>query len=374
MVRRSVLVVALVIVAAAASLAGYKYWRVTQRANADAALARVNAPPTVATAIVHASAWRGQLRATGSVVAVQQVRLSAPLAGVVQEIRFGSGSAVKAGQVLVQLDNIEDKARLDAAIADSDLAQLKLRRERDLLGRGLISRAQTEETEALATRAAAEVTTSRAVYDKKFLRAPFSGYAAIRDVNLGQYLAQGDPVVDIQTRDPVYVDFNVSQDNLVDLKAGASIAIRVGATQTERSGRISSINPGVDSATHTVRARATVANADGALRPGMFVQVAVPAGADQTVVAVPVTAVRRTSFATSIFVVVPGLDTAGKRALTVKERIVTLGPASGDRLIVTSGLQEGDVVVVAGAFKLQDGATVLVDNSALPPGVSPPAP
>lgn len=102
------------------------------------------------------------------------MRLRTPLAGVVKEISFGSGSAVKAGQVLVQLDNIEDKARLDAAIADSDLAQVKLRRARELLGREVIARAQFEESAALATRAAAEVMTSRAVYDKKFLRAPFS--------------------------------------------------------------------------------------------------------------------------------------------------------------------------------------------------------
>lgn len=179
--------------------------------------------------------------------------------------------------------------------------------------------------------------------------------------------------MDIQTRDPIYVDFSVSQDNLFDLKEGVSIAVLVGPAQTERNGRISSINPGVDTASHTVRARATVANADGAMRPGMFVQVILPTGSVQTVVAVPMTAVRRTAFTTSIFVVLPGLDAAGKQILTAKERTVTLGPASGDRLIVTSGLQDADVVVVAGVFKLHDGAAVLVDNSALPPGISPAA-
>ena len=327
---------------------------------------------TISALPVQPSLWQPSLGASGSIVAVHQVRLAAPLAGVVRKIAFDSGALVRAGDTLVQLDNEENKAQLNVAEADAELARIKLKRYRDLGPRGAVSQSQMDQLEAEAKRTAAEVDSARASYEKKTIRAPFTGHVSIRDVNLGQFLAPGDAVVELQSLDPVYVDFSIPQDRLDDARPGGEVRVSAGpAGASPRVGRISSVNPAVDPVSRNLRVRATLRNTDLSLRPGMFVRVELAGGAARPVILVPVTALRRSAFATSVFVISRAKDPEDGVRLIANERLVHLGPADGNRFVVQSGLDAGETVAVAGVFKLREGANVLIDNHVLPPGVPP---
>src|SRR5204863_3877074 len=136
--------------------------------------------------------------AIGSVAPVQGVTLSADLPGIVAGIDFESGSRIAEGQVLVRLDTSQERAQLAAAEAQRDLAELNLKRTRQLLDKQVVAQAEFDAVAAEARQAEARVGEIKATIDRKQIRAPFSGLAGIRQVNLGQYLKGGDPVVPLQ--------------------------------------------------------------------------------------------------------------------------------------------------------------------------------
>lgn len=364
--KRSTWKLIAVLIAILGGLAGFKYWRISSMI---AAYKAMEPPPTViAAGSAQPIEWQPYLRTTGSVVATQKTVVSAERAGVIKRIAFNSGAQVRAGDVLVELDSAEEKAQLDAAIARAELANLKLQRESRLIGTGAIARSHFDETTAQAKQADAEVETWRAVLSKKTIRAPFAGRVSIRDVNLGDYLAAGAPVVDLQAVDPVYVDFSVPQHNIALVQLNSKIAVSSDAG--EFSGEVSAVNPDVDASTRYLRVRATLPNDAEKLRPGMFVQVALSSGKPVAAVTVPATALHRTAYAVSVFVIETTRGADGKTRATARERFVDLGNAEGDQVVILSGIKPGEQVAIAGVFKLRDATPVEINNSALPPDAS----
>src|SRR5262245_50687078 len=169
-------------------------------------------PPEAVTTTVAAEAeWEGTMHAIGTVTAVNGVTLAADLPGIVSSIDFESGRMVKKGEVLVRLDTRMEHAQLSAAIARRDLAKLDFERVSRLREQNANSQADLDRAAAEAKQAEAAVAELQAVIDRKTIRAPFAGVAGIRKVNLGQYLAGGDPVVSVQADSPIYVDSSVPQ-------------------------------------------------------------------------------------------------------------------------------------------------------------------
>jgi membrane fusion protein (multidrug efflux system) len=180
-------------------------------------------PEAVTTVIAEPQRWRNTLEATGSVAPVQGVTLSADLPGVVEEILFESGAHVQAGQVLVHLDTRQERAQLASAQARLDLALSRLERAKKLLDQQLISASEYDEAVAQSRQAEAAVHEVQAAIERKTIRAPFTGHAGIRRVNLGQYVQSGDPIVPLQSHDPIYVNFAVPQQQLGSLRIGAVV-------------------------------------------------------------------------------------------------------------------------------------------------------
>ena len=169
----------------------------------------------------------------------------------------------------------------------------------------------------------------------------------------------------------MYVDFSIPQDHAAHLKIGAAVTILSDAIGTSRHmGQITSVNPNVEIESRSIRARATLRNADSAMRPGMFVQVVIDIGDVVPVTMVPGTALRRSAYASSVFVIAPGCDALRHDQGIAEERLVRLGPAQDDNVVVLSGLRAVEIIAVAGVFKLHDGAAVRIDNSVLPPGLT----
>jgi membrane fusion protein (multidrug efflux system) len=324
-------------------------------------------PETVTTAKVEAASWLPTRTAVGTLVAVRGVTLGAELPGTIREIHFDSGQSVRKGAVLVKLDTSTEEAQLQAAIADAKLAEDNLARAVDLRKGEANTPADLDAARTRATQAQATVATLRTTIAKKTIQAPFDGRVAIRQVELGQVVSPGTPIASLQSVSPIYAEFWLPQQALADVKAGQKVRMTTDTFPGQAwEGTVSTVNTEVDVATRNVRLRATFPNPDGRLRPGMFANVEVLAGAARPVLVIPATAALFAPYGDSVFVLEEKPDAAGKPAATVTQRFVRLGERRGDLVAVESGLKEGDVVVSSGAFKLRSGASVVVRNELAP--------
>jgi membrane fusion protein (multidrug efflux system) len=335
--------------------------------------ALVPPPETVTAAPVIASTWESLLTAVGSLQAVQGVTVSAELAGRVTRIAFESGTRVDAGNLLVQLDISAELAQQQAAQSDLLLARKNFDRASALLADKIISKSSFDDSKASYDRAVAQLDNIRAAIAKKTIKAPFGGRLGIRQINLGETLTVGQPIVSLQSLDPIYVNFHLPQQQLTDIRKGLPVRVTTGASDGRKiPGTITAINSEVDSASRNIRVQATLGNQEEALRPGMYVEVAVVLPARNPVLAIPATAVLYAPYSDSVFVVEENLveeNKEGKAAaagLVVRQQFVELGEKQGDFVAVHSGLKPGETVVSTGVFKLRNGQSVVVDNSISP--------
>jgi membrane fusion protein (multidrug efflux system) len=331
---------------------------------------------TVNAAVVKSITWPTELAAVGSLEAVQGVVVTAELPGKVVKIAFEPGSAVKAGDLLVQQDITSEVAQLRSAEATMELARLNLVRAKELLPENVITRSSFDNADAEYKQAAAQADTIRATIAKKTIRAPFAGRLGLRLVNLGQTLEGGDPIVSLQSMDPIFANFQLPQQELGKIRRGLKVKLATDALPgTIIEGTITAINPQVESTTRNIRIQATVANTREQLRPGMFVNVAVVLPEVQKVLAIPATAVLYAPYSDSVFVVEAQPDKKEKGSSNVlHQQFVRLGKKRGDYIAVQSGLKEGDTVVSTGVFKLRNGQAVVVDNTLAPEFSLTPAP
>ena len=332
-------------------------------------------PEAVTTIVAQVEHWPSSLSAVGSVAAVHGVTVSADLPGIVENINFESGHSVGAGEVLVRLDTGQEREQLAAAEAQRDLSHLNLDRARQLLEKGVVSQAEFDRMAAESKQAEARAGEIRATIERKRIRAPFAGTLGIRKVDLGQYLTAGDPVVPLQSMDPIYVNFALPQQDVASLKVGAAVRVSAdGIAISDAEGRITAINSVVDEATRNVQVQATFRNPKGRLRPGMFVEVAASFGHGDSMVALPGSAVSYAPYGNSVFVVSDLKGPNGKTYRGVQQRFVKLGASRGDQVSILTGLKPGEEVVTSGVFKLRSGAAVFINNKIVPANNPTPKP
>ncbi len=329
---------------------------------------RQPAPEIVTTAVPHTETWETVLTSVASLVAVQGVMVSAELAGKVVNIAFEPGTMVKAGDLLVQQDISAETAQLRSAEATVALTKITLERARKLLSQKTSSQAEYDNADAQYKQALGQADNIRALIAKKTIRAPFSGELGIRLVNLGQILSAGDAIVSLQALDPIFVNFSLPQQQLARIKTGLTLRVKTDALPGQVvEGTITAINPEVEKATRNIVVQATVKNTQQRLRPGMFATATVVLPEQQTVLAIPVTAVLNAPYSDSVFIVEDDKnDKNSPPARVVRQQFVRLGERRGDFVAVTSGLKEGETVVSTGAFKLRNGQAVTIDNTLAP--------
>ncbi|RUZ98933.1 efflux RND transporter periplasmic adaptor subunit, partial [Mesorhizobium sp. M7A.F.Ca.CA.002.05.1.1] len=249
-------------------------------------------PPaaTVSTTIAKPSAWTPGVEAIGTVKAVRGVDLAVETTGIVKDILFHANQKVADNAVLLQLDDAVERADLDAQKAQAALDQTSLARAIELTRRGVGSDSTLDTARAAASASASQVTKLQAVLEQKQLTAPFGGTVGIPKIDIGQYLAPGTAVVTLQDLDTMRVDFSVPEQQLALLKIGQTIRLGLGGEDRPFAGAIRGIDPKIDSSSRLVNIRAEVANPDGKLTPGQFVQVRVELPEEQNVLTLPQTA------------------------------------------------------------------------------------
>ncbi|MFO7603068.1 MAG: efflux RND transporter periplasmic adaptor subunit [Gammaproteobacteria bacterium] len=351
MSKRFIIVLVLI---AAVVLAGYFYWRGTQGAGQSRAM-----PPTVVAATeVKAEDWQPSLHSVGSLVAVNGIDVTTEVNGIISEVVFTSGQPVEQGQVLIKLDDAVDAAALEALRAERRLTEVQFNRAKDLLQKKAMSKSQYDEAQARHDAARARVKQQETIIRRKEIRAPFAGLAGIRQVNLGEYLEAGNAIVSLQALDPIYVDYTLPERYIAQLKAGQTVRLQLDAIAQEVfSGEVTAINPGIDTGTRTLKVRATLANPQGLLRPGMFAEVETITAEARPVLTLPRTAISFNTYGNFIFVITKN----DQDQPVVKRTAVESGEVRQGRVEV-KGLSPGTQVVRSGLVKLRDGMAIRIDN------------
>jgi membrane fusion protein, multidrug efflux system len=368
--KRFIVAILMMLVVVVVVYVGLGYFKFTQFMG-FAQLAKSGAfapPPTaVTTTVAEKSQWQPTLETIGTVVAINGVTISTDLAGIVSKIAFDSGSPVKAGDLLVQLNTDQEQAQLAQAEAQRDWTQITLTRNQGLLAKRTVSQSDFDSATAQFHQAQATVDQYKALIARKTLRAPFAGIVGIRQVNLGQYLNTGDAVVTLQSFDPIYVNFSLPQQNLSQITVGQAVEVTLDAYGDKVfAGKITAINSLVDQNSRNVQIQATLPNAETQLRPGMYAKVKVVLPEAKEVVAIPSSSIHYAPYGDSVFVVSDLKSPDGKTYKGVKEQFVKLGQSKGDLTAVTSGLEPGDEIVTSGVFRLRSGGAVIVNNKTKP--------
>lgn len=357
MIKRILLIITLSVLIFG-GLFGWKFYRDRQ------AQSQMQAPPPVVVAVteVKREQWQPYLTSVGSLVAVSGIDVSNELAGTITAIYFESGQSVKKGQLLITLDTSTDEAELKGLQADAQLAQVRFERYEKLIGKQFISRSDYDQSQAQLAQAQSAVKAKLSVIAKKRIRAPFDGKLGIRLVDIGEYLAEGSAIVPLQKLDPIYVDFTLPEQHLGGLAIGQKMTVTVQAYPGKLfNGTISAMNPLIDIGTRSIKLRATLANPEQILRPGMFADVQVLSSRKQDVLTLPDTAITYNPYGDSVFVV-----ESGAQGLTVQRRQVKTGETREGRVQIIEGLKAGERVVSAGQVKLRNDMPVRIDDRPAP--------
>jgi len=328
-------------------------------------------PEVVGTMKAKEQTWENRLFSVGTIAPARGVTVSNDAPGVVTAIKFQSGQTVRRGQMLVELDSRVERAELASLRAQAGLARVSAGRTRALFKDDAVPKAQLDNAESALQSASANAAALQAQIDRKIVRAPFDGRLGIRLVNLGQYLNPGTAITSLQSSDQNYVDFALPQQQLKQIAVGTVVRINEGLPGPRAEAAIAAIDPTLDPVTRSGRVRAAVRKMDGVLSPGMFVNVSVVLPDRREVTLVGATSLIHASFGDSVFAVEERKDDQGalltgpdgKPAKVVRQQFVKTGEARGDFVEILEGVKLGQEIVAQGAFKLRNGAPVMVNNS-----------
>lgn len=329
---------------------------------------RANPPQSVSTTVAQLSIWQPKFEAVGNLRASNGTSLAAEVSGLVTAIHFDSGAMVKAGQLLLELNAAPFKAQLEQLKAAAKLAKQSYDRDVAQYKVEAVSKATVEISAANLKSALAQVAMQEAVIAQRSIRAPFSGRLGIRQVDLGQYLAPGTALVNLQKLDPMFLDFSVPQVQMETVRVGATVTIKTSALPGKNFiGTIVAIEPQVEISTRNLKVRASIANPNNELIPGLFATVRVNMGGTKQYITLPNSVIAYNPYGSTVFIVKKkGKGADGKSQLVAEQRFVTTGATRGDQVAVLSGLKVNEIVVTSGQLKLRNGTPVIVNNSVQP--------
>ena len=336
-------------------------------------------PAVISSATAKSEVWAASLSGVGSVVASNGADVTTESGGIIAALHFESGARVKKGDLLVSLSAATEQADVQRLQAQADLAKSEFARLERLYKLDAISKSELDRAQADLSAARAGADAQRAKLAQKQIRAPFSGQLGIRQVNVGQYLSAGTPIVSLQAINPVFVDFTLPEQDQAAVQNGQTVTVVVDSQPGRKfSGVISAIEPMMDSKTRNFKVRARFDNADEALRPGLFARASIGLAKTASVVTIPQTSVSYNPYGNSVYVIqsVKGKAADGKVTdeLVVRRRFIKTGETRGDLVVVTDGLKAGEQVATSGLLKLQNDSKVKINNTVQPSASATPTP
>lgn len=295
-----------------------------------------------------------EIEALGTAKASEFIALTAQTTDIVQSINFEDGDVVKKGQLLLQLNDNEEKARLSELDINLQEAKRQLNRITNLAKESAASEQLLDEQQAKVKAIKAQMDVIKSQLAELELRSPFDGVLGIRQVSVGALLKPGDLVTTLDDIAVVKVDFSISESHLSTVAIGQLVrATSVAYPGEVFTGKIASIATRLDPITRSIQIRADVDNQKLKLRPGMLLQIELQKSVLQTLV-LPEHSLVPVDDKQFVFVVKDG---------AVKRQEVIVGRRKPGFVQIVSGLTEGDTVVVEGTLRIRDGSKVRILNT-----------
>jgi len=354
------LLIILLVAAIAGGLGYQKYLQIQQQI---AKGSQIPPPISVTVATANEDQWIRKVRAIGSLIPFQGVKVTTESSGVITKIDFDSGNQINKGALLVELDNRTEMANLEAARARLESENSQYQRLLKLKGQSFVTNNDVDTQAALVDIAEAEVRIARVALAKKRIYAPFSGQLGIRQVDLGQYVAPSDNIVALLSQERLYLDFTLPESNFTDLVINQSLEFKVRSFPDRRfSATVEAWNPQLDINTRNVTIRALVDNREGLLAPGMFTDISLFSRRKETVVTVPETAIFYNIYGEAAYILEkpPATETDPDPAYRLAARQLDVLYRHDGLAGVRSGLKPGDIVVTAGQLKLYPSLRVAI--------------
>lgn len=325
-------------------------------------------PVTVSEMKVAYQEWQPSIKASGSSRAILGVDVTTEIAGLVRNIYFIPGAEVEANELLIALNTDTERAQLASLEATLELAKITYERDKAQYEASAVSKATLDTDFANLKSNEAQVEEQKSVIAKKTIRAPFAGRLGISAVNPGQYVNPGDKVVTLQSLDPIYVDFFVPQQAMNKIELGSMVELTTDTYPGKKfTGKITTINPKVDSKTRNIEIEATLANPEHTLLPGMFANVEVKVEKPKKYLTLPQNAITYNPYGDLVYLIKEDTKKKnGKKLLTVQQTFVVLGERRGNQVAIVSGINEGDRVVTSGQMKLKNGSIITINNKITP--------
>lgn len=289
------------------------------------------------------------LDAVGTLNANESVMLSPETSGRIAATPVVEGAFARKGEILIQLDDETYRAQLKEARARQKLSEIELDRLQKLLQQNATSQTEVDKAEANVKIYQAQTESAQATLEKRYIRAPFDGFAGIRTVSSGEYVNAGTELLVFVDSKKLKLDFSLPESAVNAVKVGQKLTVKVDVANVQAEGQVVAISPRLDSKTRSFAVRAVVDNADGQLKPGLFAKVKLEVSSQSDAIVVPEQALIPQGNRYFVMKVVDGL---------VAMAPVSLGQRQRGTVQITEGVNANDVVITAGQIKLRPGAPV----------------
>ncbi|MCP4326218.1 MAG: efflux RND transporter periplasmic adaptor subunit [Alteromonadales bacterium] len=335
----------------------HNYKSSLQQAASEQAAMMPEPSATVTATEVSSINYQQTVRVNGEVQAYKYLQLTNELAGQITKLNAASGSLVKKGQVLIELDHRDEDARLVSAQATLTLNEQTLHRYITLHKSKEISDELVDQANANVQIARSNVEVLTTAIAKKQLIAPFNAKVGIHTLEVGQYLDNNSQVLAlVGVNNFTWVDFYLPQF-YQELSLGSVVKLSPINQTSSFDAKIIAVAPLLSKSSRNLKYRAEIVSSKLALKPNTLISVDAPTGPMASLVSVPDLAIKRDPFGSYVFILEPDADGQSHRAKLVK---VELGDRQGDRIIVTSGLSKGQLIANKGSFKLFPGMKVYI--------------
>ncbi|WJG08788.1 efflux RND transporter periplasmic adaptor subunit [Aliiglaciecola sp. LCG003] len=325
-----------------------------QQQASDGGQGRNNATPVVVFTVKSID-FPVTVEGLGTAKANEAITLTSQQSDVIQQINFDDGDEVEKGQLLLSMNNREERARVNELDISLQEAKRQLKRVTNLARNSVASEQLLDEQQAKVKTLRAQLEVANARLEELELRAPFSGKLGIRQVSVGAYLTPSDVITTLDDLRKIKVDFSISESHLPSLSVGQIVtAGSVAYPGKTFNGAISSVDSRVDANTRSIKVRAIIDNPDRQLRPGMLLQITLQKQVVKSLV-VPEKTIIPNEDKKFVFVIEDGK--------AVQKEVIT-GLRRPGIVQIVSGLQAGEQIVTEGALRLRNGSTVSILSKA----------
>ncbi len=312
-------------------------------------------PPTpIDSSKVRVGQIQATLEAVGNVRALESIKITSEVSGIISSVNFKEGVNVKKGQILIYLESTEQKAEVDRWKAILERRKRLVKSGTKLAESKNIPLTKLDQLNTDVAEATAELKIATVKLNKRFIKAPFSGRVGLRNISAGAYIEPGDTIATLDSINPINLDFEVPESAIGKIAIGNNVKCFSRAYPNKAfEGTIKTIDTRVKPASRAITVRATIPNEENLLKPGMFMIVDLPVEQRTGSIIVPEAAIRTSGTERSVYIVIDG---------KAKLKKVELGQRLVGEVEILSGIDEESIVVVGGHQKIRDNSPVLIRN------------